>query len=48
MAGTVQAVAAVLTAGAEVVGVLPTVTFLSPENVKEIDHQETAKQFHFV
>lgn len=45
MAGTVQAVAAVLTAGAEVVGVLPTVTFLSPENVKEI-YKELKEQLN--
>ncbi|XP_074330297.1 disease resistance protein At4g27190-like isoform X1 [Apium graveolens] len=45
MASTVQAVAAVVTAGAEVVGVLPTVTFLSPENVKEI-YKELKEQLN--
>lgn len=45
MASTVQAVASVVTAGAEVVGVLPTVTFLSPENVKEI-YKELKEQLN--
>ena len=47
MASTVQAVASVVTAGAEVAGVLPTVTFLSPENVKAI-YKELKEQLDFL
>ncbi|KAL8116342.1 hypothetical protein AgCh_022735 [Apium graveolens] len=36
VSGTVQAVTSIVSAGAEVAGVIPTGTFLSPENVKDI------------